>query len=160
MRRLGTPGVIVGSVLLLATAVWLARARVWSRTSASAPPTTSVAASAGGATRASTALLSREEESGRLVYERHCILCHGPDGDGFGINAPNLRVEPPALADPNRLSSEIDQHVADRIAQGGSARGLSDGCPPWSRRLGTGNIQAVVAYLRWLASVTPAGGLP
>jgi len=160
MKRLGAAGVILGSVLLLAMAVWQARARVWSRARASAPPTTSVAASAGGTTRASTPLLSREEESGRLVYERYCIFCHGPDGDGFGINAPNLRVEPPALADLYGPNSETNQQVAERIAQGGPARALSGGCPPWGRRLGAGHIQAVVAYLRFLAGVTPAGDHP
>lgn len=150
MKRPGKVGVILLGVLLLAVLASLVRTRMANRTgqteldaSASVTPPRSAAS-------ASTPLLSREEESGRLVYERYCIFCHGTGGDGFGINASNLRLQPPTLADERRLSKEIDQHVADRIAGGGMARGLPAGCPPWERRLGTGNIQAVVAYLRWL----------
>jgi cytochrome c len=156
MRRLGTLGVILLGVLLTVLAVSLARARLGNRTSASEARTAHAVAPSDAAANASTPLLSREEESGRLVYERYCIYCHGAGGDGFGINASNLRLEPPALADPRRLANEIDQHVADRIAGGGMARGLPAGCPPWSRRLGAGNVQAVVAYLRWLARTAPA----
>ncbi len=156
MKRVGTLGVILLGVLTLVIAVSLARARLGTRTGGSAPHRAAAVAPPSSAESASTPLLSREEESGRLVYERYCVFCHGTGGDGFGINASNLRLKPPALADARRLTEEIDQHVADRIAGGGMARGLPAGCPPWGRRLGTGNVQAVVAYLRWLARVASA----
>ena len=31
---------------------------------------------------------------GRYVYERHCIVCHGKDGDGKGEMSPALPVKP------------------------------------------------------------------
>ncbi len=159
MKRLSTGGVIVLVVLALAVAVSLARARVGHLAVEPEPHPATAVSPAASAKNTSTPRLSREEESGRLVYERYCVHCHGTGGDGFGINASNLRLEPPVLADPRRLTTEVD-HVADRIASGGMARGLPAGCPPWGRRLGAGNVQAVAAYLRWLARVTPASKLP
>lgn len=155
MNRIRAPRVILLGVLLLAIVVWLALGRVAIPTEAPAPSTPSVAP-AGAITQPPTALPSREEERGRLLYQRYCVFCHGRAADGFGINAPNLRLEVPALADPQRLAGASNQQLADRIARGGSAQGLSAGCPPWTRRLGAGNVHAVVAYLRWLARVAPA----
>lgn len=154
MNRVRASGAILLGVLLLAVAVWLARGRVGGRTEAP-EPSARPAVAAGTMTHAPTALPSREAESGRLLYERYCVFCHGRAADGFGINAPNLRLQVPALADPQRLAGASNQQLADRIARGGSAQGLSAGCPPWSRRLGTGNTEAVVAYLRWLARTNP-----
>ena len=154
-NRVRVSGAILLGVLPLAVVVWLALGRVGTLTEAPEPSTRPVAA-AGAITQAPAALPSREEERGRLLYERYCVFCHGRAADGFGINAPNLRLEVPALADPQRLAGASNQQLADRIARGGSAQGLPAGCPPWSRRLGAGNVQAVVAYLRWLARVAPA----
>lgn len=156
MNRTRASRVIPLGVLLLTVAVWLALGRVGSRTEAP-EPSTRPAVAAGAITQAPTALPSREEERGRLVYEWYCVFCHGRAADGFGINAPNLRLEVPALADPQRLAGASNEQLADRIARGGSAQRLSAGCPPWSRRLGPANVQAVIAYLRWLATGAPAG---
>lgn len=150
MNRVRASGAILLGVLPLAVVVWLALGRVGTPTEAPEPSTRPVGA-AGAITQTQTALPSREEEQGRLIYERYCVFCHGRAADGFGINAPNLRLEPPALADARRLTQAIDRQVADRIAGGGMARGLPAGCPPWGRRLGAGNVQAVAAHLRWLA---------
>lgn len=155
MNRARVSGAILLGVLPLAVVVWLAFGRVGNPTENPEPSAQPVAA-AGAITQAPTPLPSREEEGGRLLYERYCVYCHGRAADGFGINAPNLRLEVPALADPQRLAGASNQQLADRIARGGSAQGLSAGCPPWSRRLDAGSVQAVVAYLRWLARVAPA----
>lgn len=150
MHRHRAAGAILLSVPALAVLVWLTLERVGNSTEAPSRSTRPVVSAAATAETHAT-LPSREEESGRLVYERYCVYCHGRAADGFGINAPKLRLEPPALAGAPRSTATADRQVADRVADGGSAHGVPGGCPPWGRRLGTGNVQAVVAYLRWLA---------
>src|SRR5579885_1498250 len=31
---------------------------------------------------------------GKALYERYCIFCHGPEGDGRGVSAPYLDPKP------------------------------------------------------------------
>jgi len=38
--------------------------------------------------------LSGNAKSGKALYERYCIFCHGPYGDGRGVSAPYLDPKP------------------------------------------------------------------
>ena len=38
--------------------------------------------------------LTREAKRGKQLYQRFCIFCHGPRGDGMGENAPHLDPKP------------------------------------------------------------------
>jgi cytochrome c oxidase cbb3-type subunit 3 len=96
-------------------------------------------------------LLSREEEAGRMLFERYCSSCHGREGDGFGINAPNLPIEVPSLAAPTHATGLSDARVFDRIARGGRASGGPPVCPAWGHRLTDREIDALVAFLRILS---------
>ncbi len=100
--------------------------------------------------------LSRNEEAGRLLFERYCTFCHGAEGDGFGINASNLLVVVSDLTNLDLQAARSDRELADIIARGSLALGRSPQMPPWGRTLNLREIDALVAYIRTFAR--PARG--
>ena len=102
---------------------------------------------------------SRTEESGRLLFERYCSVCHGVEGDGFGINAPNLPVVVADLANLDLQAARTDRDLADIISRGGRAVGRAPQMPPWGRTLSLREIDALVAYIRALARPVRRHGL-
>lgn len=105
-----------------------------------------------GSTEFDLPLLSRDEEAGRLLFERYCGDCHGRTGDGFGINAPNLRVEVPDLASSTHIRAWDDARLFERIARGGDTSERPPVCPAWGRRLTPREIDALAAFIRVLSS--------
>lgn len=100
----------------------------------------------------SVPLLSRDQEAGRVLFERACGVCHGRLGDGFGINAPNLPLDVPSLASPEGVGSWDEARLFARIARGGGTAARPPVCPPWQPRLTPREIDAVVAFVRSLSS--------
>jgi len=95
--------------------------------------------------------LSRMEESGRRLYVSVCAFCHGIEGDGFGINAPNLPLPPRDFTDAKYMSGLTDEQIAAVIKFGGTAGGKTAFMPPWGDRFNEREIAALVAYIRALA---------
>ena len=50
--------------------------------------------------------LTGHADSGKQLYRRYCIGCHGPDGDSNGENAPWI--------DPKPRDFTADRNIADR----------------------------------------------
>lgn len=73
--------------------------------------------------------------AGRLLYERHCMQCHGPRLQGG--TAPALRAR---RYDRVRWS---DQDIANVIYAG------TGSMPAFGDVLSAGEIAAIVAYVRW-----------
>ena len=102
---------------------------------------------------------------GARVYAEHCAVCHGPDGRGNGPAAPSLIPRPtdftlgqfkykstPPGAPPS------DDDLTDTVSRGLSASAM----PYWSDVLTSGEIRAVVAYIKGLSPVfdrPPSGAL-
>jgi len=99
--------------------------------------------------------LRRLEETGRRVYISICAYCHGVNGDGFGLNAPNLAVPPRDHTDSAYMATRSDEQLFAVIKYGAGAQGKSPLMPPWGGRLSDREITALVAYLRALTR-TPA----
>lgn len=95
-----------------------------------------------------------------MLFERACGVCHGRQGDGFGINAPNLPLEVPNLASSDAVRWWDDARLFARIARGGGTAARPPVCPPWQPRLTPREIDAVVAFLRILSRGDPADRLP
>ena len=95
--------------------------------------------------------LSRMEETGRRLYASTCAFCHGIEGDGFGINAPNLPVPPRDHTDASYMNNLTDEQLVAVIRFGGTANGKTAFMPPWRDRFSDREIAALVAYLRTLA---------
>lgn len=86
---------------------------------------------------------------GALIYRMLCTQCHGLNGDGRGINARHLAVEPRnhSAAEMARLS---DEHLVRVIRYGGTAVDKSALMPSWASVLREDEIRDVVAHLRTL----------
>lgn len=112
-----------------------------------------------GATPGAASRLSREEETGRLEFERYCAFCHGQGGDGFGINAPNLPVALPDLTNRALQASRTDEELFEIVARGRRTVEWSPHVAPWGRKLRVREIEALVAYIRTLTAFRAAAAL-
>ena len=101
-----------------------------------------------------TALLSTanagDAEHGEALYEMYCTQCHGIQGDGKGINAPQLSVQPRNHTDRSEMSARTDDDLFKAIKEGGQAVNKSVLMPNWDGNLNDEAIGDLVAYLRVL----------
>lgn len=149
MWRLGWRSILAVAVAAAMLTAW------WLWLPSRAPAATEQIRAAVGFEKTDLPPLSREAEAGRLLFARYCGSCHGRQGDGFGINAPNLPVEVPSLATATRVSAWSDHQLFARIARGGGTSQRPPVCPAWGRRLTGRDIDALVAFLRVLSHKKP-----
>ena len=83
---------------------------------------------------------------GKAVYERHCHACHGVGGWGDGPDAKTLKVAP---ANFHRFSSFLksDEELLRTIEHGVVFSPMHS----WRGQLTDGEMQDVVAYVRFLS---------
>ena len=81
-------------------------------------------------------------ELGRQVFVNQCAQCHGIDGKGG--NRPGVGMVP-TLTDPAWHARKTDDQLASTIAHGKGRM------PSFMQKLGKGELEGVVAYLRTLA---------
>ena len=143
------PSLRYGVLLLPFLASLLAAWRLAPQAQPSAPP--SIAA------HSQRTSLTRVEETGKRLYVTICAYCHGMNGDGFGLNAPNLAVPPRDHTDAAYMASRTDEQLFAVIKYGGAAQGKSALMPPWGGRLSDREIAALVAYLRTLSKTQAKG---
>jgi len=74
---------------------------------------------------------------GKVLYERNCSMCHGPNGVAARIGRGAVDLND---AEWQRRTS--DEQIAERIREG---RGQM---PAWKNRLSEDEIRAVVDYVR------------
>ena len=82
---------------------------------------------------------------GKVVYERHCLACHGAHGRGDGPEAQSLTV-PPANFQRFRSFLKSDEDLLRTIEHGVVFSPMHS----WQGRLDEGEMQDVVAYIRVL----------
>src|SRR5215471_6174416 len=93
-----------------------------------------------------------DAEAGKAIYERSCVGCHGPTGQG-GRMAPMLAVPPPRnLTEQAYMGTRSDQQLFDVISQGGAAVGLSPAMTAFGSQLSEQQIWDTVAYVRTFAA--------
>lgn len=81
-------------------------------------------------------------QSGKMVYERACVACHRPDGEGIGGLYPSLMDNETVLGSPNLLIKKIIFNTTKPDA-------IHAGTPHFSvRPLGTQEIADVLTYVR------------
>jgi len=118
-------------------------------------------------------LLRREEPSravapastGRIVYETHCLVCHGPTGKGDGPGARVIRQSMRDFSNADAMREVKDRFLFEIIKKGSSQFGRSNAMPSWGMQLSDDEIRAVVAHIRSLVPQRPAnpderGGTP
>ena len=92
-----------------------------------------------------------DAQAGKAIYERLCVGCHGPTGQG-GRMAAMLAVPPRNLADDSYMSTRSDQQLFDVISKGGTAAGLSAVMTAFESQLSAQQIWDTVAYIRTLVA--------
>jgi len=106
------------------------------------------------------AIAMGDTQTGKAIYERSCIGCHGPTGQG-GRMAAMLAVPPRNLAEQAYMGTRSDQQLFDVISKGGAATGLSAAMTAFGSQLSEQQIWDTVAYIRTLAAGSePATQVP
>jgi mono/diheme cytochrome c family protein len=91
-----------------------------------------------------------EFKTGKEVFERGCITCHGPDGRGTPSSTLGFEPPPtfPDFANCTATTREPNHDWKAIIIHGGPARGFSEIMPSFLELLTSGQIDMVVEHLR------------
>jgi mono/diheme cytochrome c family protein len=57
-------------------------------------------------------------QAGKVIYNNHCVQCHGDRGDGNGQKSPQLSVEPGNFTDARKMSVLTDGQLYWQITKG------------------------------------------
>lgn len=91
---------------------------------------------------------------GRLVYEKHCLECHGPEGRGqagdWRVRKPNGLYPPPPLDDTAHAWHHPTAVLRKAILRG-SPPDMGD-MPAWQGKLTDAEIDDVIVYVKSLWS--------
>ena len=105
------------------------------------------------ATASAPLLVSADEPPSRVSAQEnfrwYCIQCHGPKGDGKGVNnTKKLPVSPRNLTDGKDMAQFSDEDMVRTITHGGGASDLSPIMPPWGNVFTKQEIRDLVALIR------------
>lgn len=84
------------------------------------------------------------------LYALLCSQCHGVRGDGRGIDAPHLFIEPRDHTSRAAMGPLGDEHLRRVITHGGTAVGKSAQMPAWGGILSEDDVDLLVGYLHTL----------
>jgi mono/diheme cytochrome c family protein/peroxiredoxin len=79
---------------------------------------------------------------GQLLYQVHCLRCHGPEGRGDGADAVNLRPPPKDLA--NTIGDWSREKIGQSIVEGKRNTAM----PPFGETFPRRELDALVDYVR------------
>lgn len=97
-----------------------------------------------------TAAVAADADNGKALYEAYCTQCHGLTGEGNGVNASHLKVQPRDHTDRAEMSARTDADLFKAIKQGGQAVNKSILMPNWDGNLSDAEIHDIIAHLRRL----------
>jgi mono/diheme cytochrome c family protein len=90
--------------------------------------------------------LSADADKGRPLYEKYCLLCHGPEGRGDG--PVGLHANPPAANFHSPESKrKSDAALLQSIQQGHPETAMAS----WRGALSEEQINDIIAYIRKLS---------
>jgi cytochrome c oxidase cbb3-type subunit 3 len=99
-------------------------------------------------------LASRDvRHQGRALFHEHCIICHGADANGQGVTASFLTPPPLDLTTAEWQGRNDVRRIYFVVAEGRPGTAM----PAWKSTFSPGEIWSVVAYLRSLGPLEPAG---
>ena len=87
----------------------------------------------------------------REIFNWHCSQCHGPLGNGKGVNNNNrLPVSPRNLTDGKDMSQFSNEDMIRTITKGGPSNDLSPIMPSWGNTISEKEIKNLVLFIRHL----------
>lgn len=92
----------------------------------------------------------QDKDTGATLYNLYCTQCHGIKGNGKGVNASHMSVQPRSHVDREEMMARSDEELFKVIAQGGKSIDKSNLMPAWGVNLSDEEIDELVAYLRSL----------
>jgi cytochrome c5 len=95
--------------------------------------------------------LNYQQAQGKRVFYEACVWCHADSTPAGPSNRSNLNPTPALMNDGSVLNPMSDEYLRNIIELGGSAVGKSGLMPPWGKTLASGDIRAVIAYMRAIA---------
>ena len=81
---------------------------------------------------------------GKVLFDRHCAVCHGPGGRGDGMAVASLPTRPDDLSTLPPPPIFPDGVIVYRIANGANAM------PAWKAELGRNDIWDLLNFIRSL----------
>lgn len=93
---------------------------------------------------------AEEAMSGEQLYRAYCSQCHGLEGDGYGVNAADMDIQPKDHTDREEMLTRSDEDLFKAIKHGGKAVDKSVLMPNWDANMSDTQIHALVDYLRTL----------
>ena len=94
----------------------------------------------------------QELEGAPGLYVKHCVPCHGINGDADGYNARFLPTVPTTHSDSAYMSTRPDDTLFDGIYSGGYILNKSHRMPPWGATLERDEIWGLVRHIRQLCN--------
>lgn len=91
-----------------------------------------------------------EVDLGARLYDVYCTQCHGVQGNGKGVNAAHMSVQPRDHTDAKEMSARTDEELFKVIKEGGKSINKSVLMPIWGGNLTDDDIHALVGHLRKL----------
>ena len=88
-------------------------------------------------------------DTGRDVYQRYCVVCHGDHGRGNGPLTKVIKMEPTDHTNIEKMAVLTNEKLTEVIRIGGESNTLM---PGWKDILTTGEIKDVISYIRLLSS--------
>ena len=88
-------------------------------------------------------LFAQDENRGRVIFEAHCIVCHGLQGKGDGLSSEALIPKPRDFTDPDVKASLTKDSVMNTVLNGKPGTQMEG----WKTRLSVEDVQAVMEYI-------------
>ena len=78
----------------------------------------------------------------KALYEKECLVCHGPKGDGKGPGAKTLQIPPASFTDAHMMKEMTDGEIFYKISEGRMPM------PAFKAKLSEEQRWSLVDYLR------------
>jgi hypothetical protein len=95
-------------------------------------------------------VLTYEQQQGKILFTKYCAICHGDLGKGDGFNAYNLDPKPRDFTDSRAMAGIDDALMRATITDGGKGVNKSPLMPAWGGRIGSLEMEYVIAYVKVL----------
>jgi cytochrome c oxidase cbb3-type subunit 3 len=94
-----------------------------------------------------TSKIDRTVKDGKIIFDTHCVLCHGNEGLGNGRMSKIIKSPPPA----NLTKSTLTQDQMSQIIKlGGQGVNRSPQMPPWGEFLTENEVEAIIIFIKTL----------